>query len=172
MPKCVMCIAGNVDQTERIIVGLKDAGFSRDDVSVLFSDKIGTKDFAYQKKTKVFEGATKGAGIGWLLGGYLGFMIGMGDLSISGMGPFIAAGPIIAALSGSALGTMLGGIMGSSIGLSLPEYEVRRFEGKIKSGNILISVHAYDVKAVQAANEVLKKAGAGDIASIQEAKVC
>src|ERR1041384_5791415 len=144
MAKPVFGIAQTEAQATRIVDQLKAAGFSPADISVLFPDKSGTKDFAHEQHTKAPEGAATGAGTGGILGGALGWLVGIGTLAIPGLGPFIAAGPIMAALSGAAAGAALGGITGALIGMGIPEYEAKRYEGKIKKGNILISVHTED----------------------------
>lgn len=150
---------------------LKTAGFSADDISALFPDKSGTKDFAHEQNTKAPEGAAAGAGVGGAVGGGLGWMAGIGALAIPGVGPFIAAGPIMAALSGAAAGAMVGGLTGTLIGLGIPELEAKRYEGKVKDGNILISVHAESSDEIDRAKEIFKKAGAEDISSTSEASV-
>src|ERR671936_1311483 len=141
MAQAVFCLAKTEAQAITIVDQLKAAGFSPSDISVLLPDKTGTKDFAHEQHTKAPEGAATGAGTGGVLGGALGWLIGIGALAIPGLGPFIAAGPIMAALSGAAAGAALGGITGALVGLGIPEYEAKRYEGKIKEGNILISVH-------------------------------
>jgi hypothetical protein len=140
MAQAVFCLAKTEAQAIGIVDRLKAMGFSANDISVLFPDKTGTKDFAHEHHTKAPEGAVAGAGTGGILGGALGWLVGIGALAIPGLGPFIAAGPIMAALSGAAAGAMLGGVAGALIGLGIPEYEAKRYEGKIKEGNILISV--------------------------------
>src|SRR5947208_4229453 len=146
MKKAVFCIAKNQTQAEAIVGQLKIEGFSNNDISVLFPDKSGTKDFAHEKNTKAPEGATTGAGTGGVLGGVLGWLAGGGALAIPGVGPFIAAGPIAAALSGAAVGAGTGGIIGALVGLGIPEYEAKRYEGKLREGNILISVHSHNAE--------------------------
>src|SRR5580765_6596977 len=136
MSKAVFCIARTEVQAEAIVNQLKGVGFSNNDISVLFPDKRGTRDFAHEQHTKAPEGAATGAGTGGLLGGALGWLAGIGALAIPGVGPFIAAGPIMAALSGAALGAAVGGIGGALVGMGLPEYEAKRYEGKIQAGNI------------------------------------
>src|SRR5205085_8377779 len=138
-------------------------GFSRDDISVLFADKRGTKDFAHEKNTKAPEGATTGAGTGGLLGGALGWLAGIGALAIPGAGPFIAAGPIMAALGGAAIGAGTGGIIGALIGLGIPEYEAKRYEGKLKQGNVLVSVHSDNADETKRAKEIFEGFGTEDI---------
>src|ERR1700694_1964291 len=144
MAKSVFCIAKTEAQAIAIVDQLKVAGFSHNDISVLFPDKTGTKDFAHEQHTKAPEGAATGAGTGGVLGGALGWMVGIGALAIPGLGPFIAAGPIMAALAGAAAGAAVGGLTGALIGMGIPEYEAKRYEGKVKDGNILMSVHTDD----------------------------
>ena len=141
MKKSVMCIVQNQTQANSIVGNLQSAGFSNSDISVLFPDRQGSKDFAHEHNTKAPEGAVAGVGAGGVLGGTIGLLAGIGALAIPGLGPFIAAGPLLAALSGAAAGATVGGIAGALIGLGIPEIEAKRYEGKIKSGNILISVH-------------------------------
>jgi hypothetical protein len=161
--KSVFCIATSQDQAERIVASLKEANFSNQDISALFADKETNRDFAHEKNTKAPEGAVTGAGTGGIVGGALGWIVGIGALAIPGVGPFIAAGPIMAALSGAAIGATVGGIAGGLIGLGIPELEAKRYEGKIKSGNILISVHADSSQEISRAKELFKAAGAEDI---------
>jgi hypothetical protein len=169
--KAVFGIAATESQAEHIANDLKAAGFSGNDVSVLFPDKTGTRDFAHEQNTKAPEGAATGAGTGGLLGGGLGWLVGIGSLAIPGVGPFIAAGPIMAALGGAAVGAAVGGIGGALVGLGIPELEAKQYEGKVKSGNILLSVHTKDGKERDRAKEILKRDGATDIASTGEASV-
>ena len=139
--KSVFCIATSRSQADLIVNRLQSSGFSSNDVSVLFPDKETTRDFAHEKNTKAPEGIATGAGTGGVVGGALGWLAGIGALAIPGAGPFIAAGPILAALSGAAVGATVGGIAGGLIGLGIPELEAKRYEGKVKAGNILLSVH-------------------------------
>ncbi len=169
--KAVFCIATNVPQAERIVNQLRAAGFAGDDVSVLFPDKTGTRDFAHEQHTKAPEGAATGAGTGGLLGGGLGWLVGIGALAIPGVGPFIAAGPIMAALAGAAVGAAAGGLTGALVGLGIPEYEAKQYEGKILKGNMLISVHTEDGEEVDRAKEIFKREGAQDISYTGEAAV-
>src|ERR1700680_403147 len=127
--KAVFGIAKSESQAIAIADNLKEAGFSENDVSVLFPDKQGTKDFAHEQHTKAPEGATAGAGGGAILGGALGWMVGIGALAIPGLGPFLAAGPIVAALAGLGLGGAVGGIVGALVGMGIPEYEAKLYEG-------------------------------------------
>jgi len=121
---------------------LKSAGFRNTDISVLFPESSGTRDFAHEKNTKAPEGAAAGAGTGVVLGGALGWLMGIGALAIPGIGPFIAAGPIVAALAGAGVAGTVGGIAGGLIGMGIPEYEAKRYEGQVKNGGILLSVHS------------------------------
>jgi hypothetical protein len=166
--KSVFCIAQTETQAVNIVDRLKSANFSNNDISVLFPDKHGTKDFAHEQHTKAPEGATTGGLTGGILGGALGWLVGIGALAIPGVGPFIAAGPIMAALSGAAVGGAVGGIAGALIGLGIPEYEAKRYEGKIKGGGILISVHAESSDEISRAKEIFKQEGAQDISSTGE----
>ena len=169
--KAVFCIVKADAQASRIVDDLKSAGFSNNDVSALFPDKEGTRDFAHEKKTKAPEGAATGAGAGGLLGGTLGWLAGIGALAIPGVGPLIAAGPILGLLSGAAVGAATGGLAGALIGYGIPELEAKQYEGKVKGGNILLSVHADDGDEVSRAKEIFKKHGAEDITSTGEASV-
>ena len=171
MAKAVFCIAKSETQTTSIVDQLKAAGFSNNDISVLFPDKTGTKDFAHEQHTKAPEGAATGAGTGGVVGGALGWLVGIGALAIPGLGPFIAAGPIMAALSGAAAGAALGGLTGALIGMGIPEYEAKRYEGKVKDGNMLISVHAEDSTQRARAKNIFTRAGAEDISYTEEARV-
>lgn len=151
------------------VEALKVAGYRNTDISVLFPDNVGTKDFAHEKNTKAPEGATTGAGTGAVLGGALGWLAGIGALTIPGIGPFIAAGPIVAALAGVGAGGALGGLVGAIVGLGIPEYEAKRYEGRIKKGDILLSVHCDDSQWTKKAKEILKATGAEDVSSTGEA---
>jgi len=169
--KAVFGIATSESQAERIANDLKNSGFAGNDISVLFPDKAGSRDFAHEQHTKAPEGAAAGAGTGGLLGGGLGWLIGIGSLAIPGVGPFIAAGPIMAALGGAAVGAAVGGLTGALVGLGIPEYEAKQYEGKIRKGNMLISVHTEDGKEVTRAKDIFKRDGAEDISSTGEASV-
>jgi hypothetical protein len=171
MAKAVFGIARSESQAVLIVERLRAAGFSNNDISVLFPDRAGTKDFAHEQHTKAPEGAATGAGTGGVLGGALGWLVGIGALAIPGLGPFIAAGPIMAALSGAAAGAALGGLTGALIGLGIPEYEAKRYEGKIKEGNVLISVHAENSTERDRARTIFEEAGAEDISYTEEASV-
>src|SRR5207302_5924251 len=140
--KSVFCLVRDEARACSIIEDLQSAGFSNNDISVLLPDKSGTKDFAHKKGTKAPEGATAGAGAGAVLGGALGWLAGIGTLAIPGVGPLVAAGPIMAALAGVGVGGTIGGITGMLIGMGIPEYEAKRYEGRIREGGILLSVHS------------------------------
>ena len=164
----VLCIASSESQAIRIVDRLKASNFSNNDISVLLPDKSGTKDFAHEQHTKAPEGAATGGVTGGVLGGALGLLVGIGALAIPGVGPLIAAGPIMAALGGAAVGGAVGGITGALVGLGIPEYEAKRYEGKVRDGNVLISVHTEDSEEVKLAKEIFKQAGAEDISSTGE----
>ena len=135
---------------------LRAAGYRNTDISVLFPDNRGTKDFAHEKNTKAPEGTTAGAASGLAIGGTLGWLAGIGALAIPGIGPFIAAGPIVAALAGAGAGGALGGLVGALVGMGIPEYEAKRYEGRIRSGGILMSVHCDNSEWVGRAKEILR----------------
>jgi hypothetical protein len=148
---------------------LRAAGFRNADISALFSEGASTRDFAHQKSTKAPEGAATGGGTGVVLGGALGWLLGIGAISIPGLGPFIAAGPIMAALAGAGAGGAIGGIAGALIGMGIPEYEAKRYEGRVKNGGILLSVHTDSSDWTKRAKEIMKRTGAEDISSTGEA---
>jgi hypothetical protein len=148
---------------------LRTAGFRNSDISVLFPENTGTRDFAHEKGTKAPEGATTGAGTGVVLGGALGWLAGIGSLAIPGVGPLIAAGPIMAALAGAGVGGVVGGLTGALIGMGIPEYEAKRYEGRVKDGGILLSVHSDSSDWTKRAKQILEETGAQDISSTGEA---
>ncbi|HEY3965280.1 MAG TPA: hypothetical protein VGM05_12065 [Planctomycetaceae bacterium] len=170
MSKAVFCIV-NLPKAERIVDRLKAAGFANNDISVIMADKAGTRDFAHQKNTKAPEGAATGAGTGALAGGALGWLAGIGSLAIPGLGPLIAAGPIMAALTGAAVGGSVGGLTGALIGMGIPEFEAKQYEGKVKGGNVLISVHSENSDETDRAKKIFEAEGAEDIASRGEVAV-
>lgn len=165
----VFGIYANRTMVEIAVDALKAAEFRNSDISVLFPENTGTKDFAHEKNTKAPEGATAGAGTGALLGGGLGWLVGIGALAIPGLGPFIAAGPIVAALAGAGAGGAIGGLTGALIGMGIPEYEAKRYEGRVKDGGILLSVHSDDSTWTKRAKEILERTGAQDVSSTGEA---
>jgi hypothetical protein len=148
---------------------LSQAGFRNDDISVLMPDQDSTRDFAHEKGTKAPEGATTGVATGGALGGTLGLLAGIGALAIPGVGPFIAAGPIMGALAGLGVGGAVGGLVGALVGMGIPEYEAKRYEGRIKEGGVLLSVHTATSELVKSAKEILERTGAEDISSSGEA---
>lgn len=158
----------NRTSVENAVDALKAAGYRNTDISVLFPENVGTKDFAHEKHTKAPEGATAGAGTGAVVGGTLGWLAGIGALAIPGLGPFIAAGPIMAALAGAGAGGTVGGVVGALIGMGIPEYEAKRYEGRVKNGGTLLSVHCDTSDQVSLAKDLLKRTGAEDIASSSE----
>src|SRR5262249_5174118 len=164
----VFGIYPNYADVENGVTGLRAAGFSKNDISVLFPQSAGTHDFAHEKHTKAPEGVTAGAGTGVVLGGALGWLTGIGALAIPGLGPFIAAGPIMAALAGAGVGGTVGGIVGALVGMGIPEYEAKRYEGRIKSGGILLSVHCDDSEWTKKAKKILEDTGAEDVSSTGE----
>lgn len=157
-------------EVEHAIEEMKRANFRNADISVLFPENESTKDFAISKGTKAPEGTATGAASGAVIGGALGWLVGIGMIAIPGIGPFIAAGPIVAALSGVGIGGAVGGLTGALIGMGIPEYEAKRYEGRVKNGGILVSVHADDSKWTKLAKEILERTGAEHIASTGEAK--
>ena len=168
--KVVLGIYKTRSAVERAVDALKADGFFTGDISVLMPDSAGSQDFAHTKGTKAPEGAATGAGTGAVVGGTLGLLAGIGALAIPGIGPFIAAGPIMATLAGAGVGGAIGGVGGALIGLGIPEYEAKRYEGFIKDGGILLSVHAASSDEVVRAKESLERSGAKDISSTGEVK--
>jgi Protein of unknown function (DUF3341) len=154
---------------EEAVDSLKQAGFRNTDISVLLPDNVGSKDFAHEKNTKAPEGAIAGASSGAAIGGALGWVAGVGLLAIPGLGPFIAAGPIMGLLAGVGVGGTVGSILGALIGMGMPEYEAKRFEGRIKEGGILLSVHCDNADWIKRAKRLLTDTGASDVASASEA---
>jgi len=161
----VFCLAPTRQHANDIVSQLAASGFAYNDISVLFPDRSNTRDFAHENSTKAPEGAAAGAGAGGVLGGALGLLAGVGLLAIPGVGPFVAAGPIMAALSGAALGGAVGGVSGALVGLGIPEFEAKRFDGKLKDGNILISVHAETTEQVAKAKHCFEVNMGTDISS-------
>ena len=145
-----------------------NSGFNTPDISVLLPENLGTKPIATHKDTKAPEGATAGGGAGAVIGGTLGLLAGIGALAIPGVGPFFAAGPIMAALAGIGVGGAVGGFAGALIGMGIPEYEAKRYEGRIQKGGILLSVHCATSDQVKRGKEIMKNTGAEDISSTGE----
>jgi len=165
----VFGIYPNQVELSSAVDSLRLSGFRNTDISALFPENQGTKDFAHEKNTKAPEGAATGAASGVVLGGALGWLAGIGALAIPGLGPFIAAGPIMGALAGAGAGGVTGGLIGALTGLGMPEYEAKRYEGRIKDGGILLSVHCDSSDWVKKAKQILESTGAKDIASSGEA---
>jgi hypothetical protein len=166
--RAVFGIYTSAAQTERAVNLLIEAGFASQDVSVLMPDQEGTRDFALRKETKAPEGATTGATTGGVIGGALGVLAGLGALTIPGIGPLLAAGPIVAGLAGVGAGGAVGGLIGALVGMGIPEYEARRYEGRVKDGGVLLSVHCETPGEIMRAKEVLRDTGAVDIATSGE----
>jgi hypothetical protein len=156
---------------EAAVDRLVSAGFSNQDVSVLMSDNEGSKDFAAEKNTKAPEGTAAGVGVGGTVGGTLGLLAGIGALAIPGVGPLIAAGPIVGALAGLGVGGAVGGLVGALVGLGIPEYEAKRYEGRVKDGGVLVSIHCNTSQEISKAKDILKATGGDDIASSGEKSV-
>src|SRR4030081_839218 len=155
----VFGIVKSYSQAEQIMEGLERAGFPASEISVLLPDNQGKHGIGHVKATKAPEGATTGAATGGVTGGVLGLLAGIGALAIPGVGPFIAAGPIMAALSGAAIGATTGGVVGSLVGMGIPEYEAKRYEGRVKDGGVLLSVHCDSAEEVSRAENLLKQTG-------------
>jgi hypothetical protein len=171
MKNAVFAIVSNSVQAESVVDELRLAGFSNNDVSVLFPDVEGTNEFAHAKSTKAPEGAVIGASAGGILGGVAGWILSLGSLTIPGIGPLIAAGPIFAALGGVALGGAAGGLSGALAGMGFPEYEAKLFAGKLRDGNILIAAHTENDRETRTAREIFQRAGAHDIGVTAEASL-
>jgi hypothetical protein len=166
--KAVIGIFNSPVQAERCLDRLRTLNFTPADISVLTPDKEGVRDFIHEKATKAPEGATTGGVTGGVVGGIAGWLVGIGALAIPGIGPFIAAGPIMAALGGAAIGAAAGGFTGALIGMGIPEYEAKQYEAKIKNGGILVSVHCENSEEIDRAKMALKETGATDISSTGE----
>src|SRR6202162_1089565 len=165
----VFGIYPSVAQAERAVDTLVHDRFSNADISVLLPDNQGSKDFAHEKHTKAPEGTTTGVATGGPIGGALGLLAGIGALAIPGLGQFIAAGPIMGALAGLGVGGAVGGLVGALVGMGIPEYEAKRYEGRLKEGGVLLSVHCDTSEQIKRAKDLLKETGAQDIASTGEA---
>jgi len=167
----VFGIYPNVDRAEHAVDTLVNERFSNADISVLLPDSQGSKDFAHEKHTKAPEGTTTGVAAGGTIGGALGLLAGIGALAIPGVGPLIAAGPIMGALAGLGVGGAVGGLVGALVGMGIPEYEAKRYEGRLKEGGVLLSVHCDTSEEIARAKEILKRTGAADVASVGEEAV-
>jgi len=164
----VFGIYPSITQAERSVDALVHGSFSNNDISVLAPDQHSTKEFAHEKNTKAPEGATTGAAAGGAVGGTLGLLAGVGALAIPGLGPFIAAGPLMAALAGLGVGGAVGGLVGALVGMGVPEYEAKRYEGRVKDGGVLLSVHCATSDEITRAKKILEDTGAQDISSSGE----
>ncbi|MGD0545865.1 MAG: DUF3341 domain-containing protein [Candidatus Acidiferrales bacterium] len=164
----VLGIYNTRESVERAVDIFLKSGFTTSDVSVLLPENLGGKPIATHKDTKAPEGATAGGAGGAVVGGTLGLLAGIGALAIPGLGPFIAAGPIMAALAGMGVGGAVGGFAGALIGMGIPEYEAKRYEGRIQKGGILLSVHCDTSDQIKRGKEILKNTGAEDISSTGE----
>lgn len=171
MSNCVYCIAKNDGQAIRIASGLRNMGIAAGDISIVAPDPTSHRDLAHENATKAPEGAATGASAGALLGGALGWLAGIGSLAIPGLGPLIAAGPILGTLSGLAVGGTIGGIGGALVGLGIPEYEAQQYEGKLKKGRILMCVHSEDSEEESRIRDVFSAEHAEDISTGSEAAV-
>jgi hypothetical protein len=167
----VFGIYNTVAQAELAVDRLLASGVTQNDVSVLLPDNESTRQFAHEKNTKAPEGTTTGAVAGGAIGGTIGLLAGIGSLSIPGLGPFIAAGPIMAALAGLGAGGAVGGLIGALSGMGIPEYEAKRYEGRVKDGGVLLSVHADSSEEVTTLKNLLKATGAEDVASAGESTI-
>ncbi len=168
MAHAIFCIAKNESQAGSIVSSLRASNIREQDISVLFPDRKGSHEFAHEHNTKAPEGAISGVGAGGIAGGALGLLAGIGALAIPGVGPLIAAGPIMAALSGAAVGAAAGGIAGALIGMGIPEFEAKRYEDTVKGGKILISVHTENKDDTDRVKQIFKQAGAEDISTTRE----
>jgi hypothetical protein len=169
--KAVFGIYGTLSAVESAVAMLRDESFSSSDVAVLLPDSVSSREIRTEKATKAPEGATAGAGSGALLGGVLGWLAGVGSLAIPGLGPFIAAGPIVAALAGAGAGGAVGGFAGALVGMGIPEYEAKRYEGRLAKGGILLSVHCDTSEEIDRAKNVLERTGAQDVSYTSESSV-
>jgi hypothetical protein len=166
--KAVFGIYPSVSAAERAVDTLVQAGFRSSEISVLLPDQRGTRDFAHEKDTKAPEGTTTGVTAGGVIGGTLGVLAGIGALAIPGLGPFIAAGPIMGGLAGLGVGGAVGGLIGALVGMGIPEYEAKRYEGRLKNGGVLLSAHCDTSEQITRAKDILKSTGAEDISSAGE----
>jgi len=169
--KVVIGMLDDEMQAESLVQRLTNEGFAAADISVIFPDKHGTKDFAHEHNTKAPEGTVVGVASGGVLGGALGLLAGIGVLAIPGAGPFIAAGPLMAALSGAAAGAAVGGVAGALVGMGMPEIEAKNYEGKLRGGNVLLAAHVAEAEQEKRAKEIFKREGAHDVTSTGEARV-
>jgi hypothetical protein len=169
--KSVFGLVKDENQACNLIENLRTAGFSNNDISALLPDKASTREFAHEKGTKAPEGSVTGAATGGVLGGVLGWLVGIGALAIPGLGPFVAAGPLMAALSGLGVGGVAGGVIGALIGMGIPEYQAKRYESRLREGRILMAVHSENSDETKRAKDIFERAGAEDIATAGEESV-
>jgi Protein of unknown function (DUF3341) len=169
--KAVFGIYGSLSAAENAVAMLRDDSFSSSDVAVLLPESVSSREIGTEKATKAPEGATAGAGSGAVLGGVLGWLVGVGSLAIPGVGPFVAAGPIVATLAGAGLGGAVGGLTGALVGLGIPEYEAKRYEGRLTKGGILLSVHCDTSEKIDRAQKIMERTGAQDISYAGESSV-
>src|ERR1700676_1034555 len=155
-------------QAERAVDRIAAGGFSHNDISVLLPDTQSSKEFAHEKNTKAPEGTTTGVTTGGVIGGTLGLLAGIGALAIPGVGRSIAAGSIMGALAGLGVGGAVGGLIGALVGMGIPEYEAKRYEGHLKNGGVLLSVHCDTSEEIDSAKQILKATGADDVSSTGE----
>jgi hypothetical protein len=167
--QAAFCIVTTIRQASQLVTNLRDCGFANDDVSVLYSDQATTRHFTHTRSSKAPEGAAAGGGAGGVLGAAVGWLAGVGSVAIPGLGPFVAAGPVLAALGGIGIGTTVGGIAGALIGYGIPEFEAKRYEGKVVGAGILVSVHVESAWARRRAFAVFARNGAEDITVADEA---
>lgn len=168
MSMAVICIADSLPRASTIVQRLRQIGFIDSDISVLYSDKTGPRDLVHEKNSKGPEGTAAGAAAGGAVGGVLGLLAGIGAIAIPGVGPLIAAGPIVGALSAGAVGAAVGGVAGGLIGLGIPEFEARQYSGKVAAGGVLLSIHAEDAEEARQAKRVLRECGGQDISTTSE----
>ena len=166
----VFGIFPTTEGVESAVSELRSQGFRSSDISVLWPQNLGSKDLSHERASKAPEGAATGAGSGAVIGGTLGWLVGIGALAVPGLGPLVAAGPIVAALAGAGAGGAVGGVTGALVGMGIPEYEAKRYEGRIRKGGILLSVHADDGDWTKRAKQILERTGGQDIAATGEAK--
>ena len=171
MKRAVIGIVDSHVRAEELVSALQQAGFTMSDVSVLFADKQGTRDFAHEHNTKAPEGAIAGVGAGGAIGGTIGLLAGIGAIAVPGLGALIAAGPLMGALSGAAAGAAVGGVAGALVGMGIPEIEAKVYEGKLRSGNALVAVHTESNDWKKKATDIMKRFGAHDVDSMSETSV-
>lgn len=169
--KSVFGIVASRTEAESLVTRLQSSGFTNSDISVLFPDKGATRDFAHKEGTKAPEGAVVGTGVGVLAGGAIGLLAGIGAIALPGFGMLIAAGPVMAMLGGAAVGGAAGSLVGALVGMGIPEIQAKIYEGKIRDGNILVSVHTDDAKQIDVAKKVFESSGAKDVHATTEASV-